>query len=379
MKWPGHVNHVEVLLETYPDARIVVCHRDPRRDAQLGEQPRRQPALGARRLASTSRRSRASRPRCSPSSAIGCCAGAQRRRSTRRVWSTCDSTSSSRIRPAPSPCVRPAGDPVAARGSPACRGPARGEAARAPRRARAHVRRPRARPRRAAVAVRGVPRALRDPVGVSSTDSTMDGRAWHDFCDRLASLGDRILDPDFPGSPACPRRGLPASRDPGRRLARLVDGLSRRGVPGVLPPERSRGALGRTERRPGHAPGAGSTPTGTLPDRREHGRVRGLHPHGEGRRHAHGALRHPARGARLRARRRAGRRLRDHAVGRSGAGAVGAARSRRDDDQPPRVLLRVAAAPAGARHDPAHRHARHRAGTRHRDAVSSASSTRPRR
>src|SRR6185436_15292221 len=29
VKWPGHVNHVEVLLETYPDARIVVCHRDP--------------------------------------------------------------------------------------------------------------------------------------------------------------------------------------------------------------------------------------------------------------------------------------------------------------------------------------------------------------
>jgi hypothetical protein len=29
VKWPGHVNHVDVLLETYPDARIVVCHRDP--------------------------------------------------------------------------------------------------------------------------------------------------------------------------------------------------------------------------------------------------------------------------------------------------------------------------------------------------------------
>ncbi len=29
VKWPGHVNHVPVLLETYPDARLVVCHRDP--------------------------------------------------------------------------------------------------------------------------------------------------------------------------------------------------------------------------------------------------------------------------------------------------------------------------------------------------------------
>jgi hypothetical protein len=29
VKWPGHVNHLAVLLETYPDARIVVCHRDP--------------------------------------------------------------------------------------------------------------------------------------------------------------------------------------------------------------------------------------------------------------------------------------------------------------------------------------------------------------
>jgi hypothetical protein len=29
LKWPGHVNHLDVLLETYPDACIVVCHRDP--------------------------------------------------------------------------------------------------------------------------------------------------------------------------------------------------------------------------------------------------------------------------------------------------------------------------------------------------------------
>jgi hypothetical protein len=29
VKWPGHVNHVPVLLETYPNARVVVCHRDP--------------------------------------------------------------------------------------------------------------------------------------------------------------------------------------------------------------------------------------------------------------------------------------------------------------------------------------------------------------
>jgi hypothetical protein len=29
VKWPGHVNHLPVLLETYPDARVVVCHRDP--------------------------------------------------------------------------------------------------------------------------------------------------------------------------------------------------------------------------------------------------------------------------------------------------------------------------------------------------------------
>jgi hypothetical protein len=29
VKWPGHVNHLSVLLETYPGARIVVCHRDP--------------------------------------------------------------------------------------------------------------------------------------------------------------------------------------------------------------------------------------------------------------------------------------------------------------------------------------------------------------
>ena len=28
-----------------------------------------------------------------------------------------------------------------------------------------------------------------------------DGRAWREFCDRLASLGDKILDPEFPGSP----------------------------------------------------------------------------------------------------------------------------------------------------------------------------------
>jgi hypothetical protein len=29
VKWPGHVNHVPVMLETYPNARLVVCHRDP--------------------------------------------------------------------------------------------------------------------------------------------------------------------------------------------------------------------------------------------------------------------------------------------------------------------------------------------------------------
>lgn len=29
VKWPGHVNHIPVMLETYPDARLVVCHRDP--------------------------------------------------------------------------------------------------------------------------------------------------------------------------------------------------------------------------------------------------------------------------------------------------------------------------------------------------------------
>ena len=29
VKWPGHVNHVDVLFETYPDARLVICHRDP--------------------------------------------------------------------------------------------------------------------------------------------------------------------------------------------------------------------------------------------------------------------------------------------------------------------------------------------------------------
>ncbi len=29
VKWPGHVNHVPVMLDTYPDARLVVCHRDP--------------------------------------------------------------------------------------------------------------------------------------------------------------------------------------------------------------------------------------------------------------------------------------------------------------------------------------------------------------
>lgn len=29
LKWPGHANHLGVLLETHPDARIVVCHRDP--------------------------------------------------------------------------------------------------------------------------------------------------------------------------------------------------------------------------------------------------------------------------------------------------------------------------------------------------------------
>jgi hypothetical protein len=29
IKWPGHASHLEVLLEQYPDARIVVCHRDP--------------------------------------------------------------------------------------------------------------------------------------------------------------------------------------------------------------------------------------------------------------------------------------------------------------------------------------------------------------
>jgi hypothetical protein len=29
VKWPGHVKHVAVLDETYPDSRLVVCHRDP--------------------------------------------------------------------------------------------------------------------------------------------------------------------------------------------------------------------------------------------------------------------------------------------------------------------------------------------------------------
>ncbi len=28
-KWPTHVSHLRLLLETYPDARVVVCHRDP--------------------------------------------------------------------------------------------------------------------------------------------------------------------------------------------------------------------------------------------------------------------------------------------------------------------------------------------------------------
>lgn len=29
LKWPGHVNHLPTALATYPDARIVICHRDP--------------------------------------------------------------------------------------------------------------------------------------------------------------------------------------------------------------------------------------------------------------------------------------------------------------------------------------------------------------
>jgi hypothetical protein len=29
LKAPGHVNHLDALLEVFPDARIVVCHRDP--------------------------------------------------------------------------------------------------------------------------------------------------------------------------------------------------------------------------------------------------------------------------------------------------------------------------------------------------------------
>lgn len=28
-KWPTHVSHLPLLLATYPDARVVVCHRDP--------------------------------------------------------------------------------------------------------------------------------------------------------------------------------------------------------------------------------------------------------------------------------------------------------------------------------------------------------------
>ncbi|HZP29634.1 MAG TPA: hypothetical protein VFC99_11825, partial [Acidimicrobiia bacterium] len=32
-------------------------------------------------------------------------------------------------------------------------------------------------------------------------ERVVDGRAWHEFCDRLAALGDRILEPDFPGTP----------------------------------------------------------------------------------------------------------------------------------------------------------------------------------
>jgi hypothetical protein len=32
------------------------------------------------------------------------------------------------------------------------------------------------------------------------TDPITDGTAWREFCERLAALGDRILEPDFPGS-----------------------------------------------------------------------------------------------------------------------------------------------------------------------------------
>jgi hypothetical protein len=35
----------------------------------------------------------------------------------------------------------------------------------------------------------------------------MDGRAWHDFCDRLAHLGDRILGPEYPGTPRARAEG----------------------------------------------------------------------------------------------------------------------------------------------------------------------------
>jgi hypothetical protein len=35
----------------------------------------------------------------------------------------------------------------------------------------------------------------------------MDGDAWRHFCDRLASIGDRILAPDFPGSPRARAEG----------------------------------------------------------------------------------------------------------------------------------------------------------------------------
>jgi hypothetical protein len=41
----------------------------------------------------------------------------------------------------------------------------------------------------------------------ANDDPVLDGRAWRDLCERLARVGDRILDPEFPASPRARAEG----------------------------------------------------------------------------------------------------------------------------------------------------------------------------
>ena len=207
VKWPGHVNHVPVMLETYPDARLVVCHRDPL--AMLSSVTSLTATLRWAHANSIDFAAIAREQADTFGAQCDHLLEARRDRSDRRVACRRRPLRGLRRRPgrdralgvrAPRARLRP-------RRRAARRGAPRREAARPARWTRAQLRGARSRCRRAARPVRAVPGLLRRAVGVSGSpsstpvgDSVLDGEAWRAFCDRMARLGDRIRGPEFPGT-----------------------------------------------------------------------------------------------------------------------------------------------------------------------------------